>query len=77
MTKIFRMAIKIMNYDVQFDRAISISNFRIGKCGYEILDILTKCFGGCLRSKGSMLKIKDLKHIPKLIKISNYRANSL
>ena len=46
-------------------------------CGYEILDILAKCFGGCLRSKGSMLKLKDFKHAPKNIKISNYRANSL
>jgi hypothetical protein len=78
MTKVFRMAINIMNM-VQFQGGMTdvLQGICMRYCGFDILDILVKCFGGSLRSKGSMLKIKDFKHVTKYNKISNYRANSL
>jgi hypothetical protein len=80
MTKLFRMAINIMNkfrYQEGNGTSDILQEICMKYCGFEILDILTKCFGGCLRSKGSMLKLKDFKQVPKFIKISNYRPNSL
>ena len=78
MTKVLRMAINIMNM-VQFQGGTTdvLKGICMKYCGFDILDILVKCFGWCLRSKGSMLKIKDFKHVPKYNKISNYRPNSL
>jgi hypothetical protein len=80
MIKLFRMAIKFMNkfrYHQVNGASDILQEICMKYCGFEILDILTKCFGGCLRSKGSMLKLKDFKHVPKFIKISNYRPSSL
>ena len=68
MTKVFRMAINIMNKVRYQDGLIDfMQDICMNFCGYEILDILSKCFGGCLRCKGSMLKLKDFKHVPKFI----------
>jgi hypothetical protein len=68
MTKVFRMVINIMNM-VQYQEGTTdvLQGICMKYCGFEILDILVKCFGGSLRSKGSMLKIKDFKNVPKFI----------
>ena len=46
-------------------------------CGFEILDILAKCFGGCLRCKEAMSNQRDFKYTPQFIKITNYRDKNL
>ena len=46
-------------------------------CGYEILDILTKCFGGFFICNEAMQNKTDFDHSPYYIKIKNYRDSSL
>jgi hypothetical protein len=50
MTKVIKMTIKILNDD--YDE--SLKHLIIHNCLYELLDTLTKCFGGCLRCKKVM-----------------------
>jgi hypothetical protein len=47
------------------------------KCGYEIIDILAKCFGGSYLCKEAILNKKDFNHTPLVIKIKNYREKNL
>ena len=62
MTKFFRMAIITMNKAQFISGLLGTKCMRY--CGFEILDILAKCFGGCLRCKEAMLNQRDFKYTP-------------
>ena len=53
MTKFFRMVIIIMNKAQFINENEGTKCMRY--CGFEIFDILAKCFGGCLRCMEAMI----------------------
>ena len=72
MSKVFKMAIKIMN-DGLYCKSITF----LGLCGFELFDTLSKCFGGCFRCKIAMLEKIEFKHTPQSLEISNICPRSL
>ena len=76
MGRLMQLSINVMN-NKQGNKLDFLQGICMKYCGYELLDMLIKCFGGCLRCKDSMIKQKGFKHNPKFVKITNYRPNSL
>jgi hypothetical protein len=54
-----------------------LKNLAMQYCGYELMDIISNAFGGCLRNKHMIHKQKYVKYEAKFIGIVNYRPENL